>query len=235
MMQIKRALVVAAHPDDEILGCGGTMAHLVATGAFVHVAFLADGVFSRPGQSAEQREELGRRRAAALQACALLGVASVSFGEFPDNQMDTVSVLTVAQVVEALVSAHQPDTVFTHHFGDVNVDHRQVHDGVVAACRPQRGHPVRTILCFEVASSTEWQLAGHPQPFVPSVFVEITRHVEAKAAALQAYHAEMRTWPHPRSVTGVAHLQSWRGACVGVEAAEAFVLGRHVVTEPGIG
>jgi LmbE family N-acetylglucosaminyl deacetylase len=231
MMHIKRALVVAAHPDDEILGCGGTMAHLVDTGAFVHVAFLADGVFSRAGQSEAQQAELAQRRAAALQACALLGVTSVSFGEFPDNQMDTASVLSVAQAVEALVRLHQPDTVFTHHFGDVNVDHRQVHDGVVAACRPQRGHPVRTILCFEVASSTEWQLGGHPQPFVPSVFVEITAHVAAKTAALKAYHAELRTWPHPRSLQGVAHLQAWRGATVGVEAAEAFVLGRHVVME----
>jgi len=231
IMQTRRVLVVAAHPDDEILGCGGTMARLVAGGVFVHVAFLADGVFSRPGVPEEQAEELRRRRSAAVQACALLGVTSVSFGHFPDNEMDSVPVLAVARAVEELVAAYQPDTVFTHHFGDVNVDHRQVHDGVVAACRPQRGQPVRTVLCFEVASSTEWQLAGHPQPFVPSVFVEVTKYVDVKKAALHAYHSEMRQWPHPRSLRGVAHLQSWRGAAVGVDAAEAFVMGRHVVPE----
>jgi LmbE family N-acetylglucosaminyl deacetylase len=224
----QRVLVVAAHPDDEVLGCGGTLAGLTAGGAFVHVAFLADGVFSRVGDEVSQRDELTRRREVARSACATLGVVSVSFGDFPDNSMDTVSRLAVARAVEELVATHRPDTVFTHHAGDVNVDHRRIHDGVVAACRPQPGHPVTTILCFEVPSSTEWQLAGHPAPFVPSWFVDISAQLARKAEALRAYHVEMRPWPHARSYEAVDHLQRWRGATVGVEAAEAFVLGRRV-------
>lgn len=204
------------------------MAGLVQQGAFVHVAFLADGVFSRKDDHHIRQDHLMKRRSASKAACGILGVTSVSFGDFPDNQMDTIARLTIARTVEALVQEHQPDTVFTHHAGDVNIDHRQVHDGVVAACRPQPGHIVRTILCFEVPSSTEWQLAGQATPFVPSWFVDITDQLKRKTEALRQYDAELRPWPHARSLQAVEALQRWRGATVGVEAAEAFLLGRHV-------
>ena len=229
MINTKRVLIVAAHPDDEILGCGGTIARFSDMGAYLHVAFLADGILSRKGGREVQLERLMLRRDASIKACALLGVRSVSFGEFPDNQMDTVSSLSVARTIEKLVCEHQPDTVLTHHMGDLNIDHQKVAAGVTIACRPQKGHPVKTILSFEVPSSTEWQLAGHPHPFVPAVFIEITEYAEIKVSALRAYQDEIRTWPHPRSIEGVLHLQSWRGATVGVEAAEAFALGRHII------
>jgi len=229
MFNAKKVLIVAAHPDDEILGCGGTMARLIDMGAHLHVAFLADGVLSREVGQTEQRERIRLRRDASIKACALLGVGSVSFGEFPDNQMDTVSTLSVARAIETLICKHQPDTVLTHHMGDLNIDHQKVAAGVTIACRPQKGHPVKTILSFEVPSSTEWQLADYPHPFVPAVYIDITEFTEMKAAALRAYQEEMRPWPHPRSFDGVLHLQSWRGATVGVEAAEAFALGRHII------
>lgn len=224
----KSILILAAHPDDEVLGCGGTIAKLVDEGAIVNVAFLADGVFSRLGEESAQQLELNVRRTAAQKACVILGVKSVSFGDFPDNRMDTIPLLDITQAVEALIAKHQPEMVFTHHAGDVNIDHRRLHDAVVTACRPQQGHPVKTLLCFEVPSSTEWQLPASAPAFMPNWFVDISTTLDRKLAALEVYADELRAWPHPRSRQGVEHLAHWRGATVGVDAAEAFILGRQL-------
>jgi LmbE family N-acetylglucosaminyl deacetylase len=221
-------LILAAHPDDEVLGCGGTIAKLADEGAAVHVAFLADGVFSRASEEQAQQRELASRRAAAQKSCDILGVKSVSFGDLPDNRMDTIPLLEITQAVEALIIKHQPQIIFTHHAGDVNIDHRRLHNAVATACRPQRGHPVKTLLCFEVPSSTEWQLPGSAPAFTPNWFVDISVTLGRKLAALEAYAEELRAWPHPRSRQGVKHLAHWRGATVGVDAAEAFMLGRQL-------
>lgn len=225
----KTVLVVAAHPDDEVLGCGGTIARSVDQGVTVHVAFLADGVFSRTSESgAQPDEELQVRRATAQKANKILGVKSVSFGDFPDNRMDTVALLDIVKNVEDLIVKHQPDTIFTHHAGDLNIDHRRTHEAVVTACRPRLGHPVKTILCFEVPSSTEWQVPGSGPFFAPNWFVDISKTLDRKMAALNAYATELCPWPHPRSLQGIDHLARWRGAVIGAEAAEAFILGRHL-------
>ncbi len=221
------ALVIAAHPDDEVLGCGGTIAKLAGQGMIVHVAFLADGVASR-GSITPDIQELSSRRSAASKACAILGAQAPTFGDYPDNRLDTIALLDVVKTVESLISAYRPAIVFTHHAGDVNVDHRRVHDAVVTACRPQAGHCVKTLLCFEVASSTEWQLPNSAPAFMPDWFEDISGVLERKCEALQAYSHELRDWPHPRSEKGLRHLAHWRGATVGVDAAEAFVLGRHI-------
>ena len=224
----KNTLIIAAHPDDEVLGCGGTIAKLANEGVLVHVAFLADGVFSRKNGQKDQQKELNDRRAAAQQACDILGVKSVSFGDFPDNKMDVGPLLDIVKAVEELISKHQPDTLFTHHCGDVNIDHRCIHEAVVAACRPQKGHPVKKLLAFEVASSTEWQLPHSGPVFLPNYFVDISNTLDKKMAALDLYAKELRPWPHPRSRKAVEHLAHWRGATMGVDAAEAFMLGRQL-------
>jgi len=224
----KNTLIIAAHPDDEVLGCGGTIAKLASEGVFVHVAFLADGVFSRASGQKDQQIELKDRRTAAQQACNILGVKSVSFGDFPDNKMDVSPLLDIVKAVEELISKHQPDTLFTHHCGDVNIDHRRIHEAVVVACRPQKGHPVKKLLAFEVASSTEWQLPHSGPVFLPNYFVDISTTLDKKLAALDLYAKELRPWPHPRSRRAVEHLAHWRGSTVGVDAAEAFMLGRQL-------
>lgn len=225
---MKTVLILAAHPDDEVLGCGGTIANLAGQGTRVHVAFLADGVASRDGDTTAQQAALEVRRTAARQACKILGVTSVSFDDMPDNRLDSMALLDIVKPVEALIDQKRPDSVFTHHAGDLNIDHRRLHEAVVTACRPRTGHPVRALLFFEVASSTEWQTPGSAPVFAPNWFVDISATLERKMAALEAYDAEMCPWPHPRSRLGVEHLARWRGATVGVEAAEAFVLGRHL-------
>ena len=224
----QRILIIAAHPDDEVLGCGGTIAKLAKAGAYIHVAFLADGVFSRDGDLNSKMIELASRRSSAHDACKILGVHSVSFGEFPDNKMDASILLDVVKAVEELVLKHNPDTLFTHHCGDVNIDHRRIHEAVVAACRPQSGHSIKTILTFEVPSSTEWQLPNSAPPFLPNYFIDISATLDQKLLALDSYSTELRAWPHPRSREGVEHLSRWRGATIGADAAEAFILGRHI-------
>jgi LmbE family N-acetylglucosaminyl deacetylase len=219
-------LVVAAHPDDEVLGCGGTIAKLADKGEHVHVVFMADGVLSRDKD--QRLEELEARQCAARKACEILGVKTLSFGDFPDNRMDSIDLIQITQAVERKIIEHRPNTVITHHAGDVNIDHRRTLDAVVIACRPQNGHPVKSILSFEVPSSSEWQLPVNGPGFVPNWFVDISATFVKKMAALDAYAIELRDWPHPRSRRGVEYLARWRGATVGVEAAEAFVLGRHI-------
>jgi len=221
-------VIFAAHPDDEVLGCGGAIAKLSDAGAIIHVAFLADGVSSRDRKITKHQEEIHFRRSAAQKSCDILGVNSVSFGDFPDNRLDTIALLDLIKSMENLIAKYQPELVFTHHAGDLNIDHRRVHDAVVTACRPQLGHSVKSLLCFEVPSSTEWQLAGSAPVFAPNWFVDISGTLDRKLAALDAYEDEMRPWPHPRSRKAVEHLVHWRGATVGVDAAEAFILGRRV-------
>ncbi len=227
-LKTKSILIVAAHPDDEVLGAGGTIAKYTEMGVVVNMAFLADGVFSRVGDHLAQNQALLGRRKAARKASDILGATSVSFADFPDNRMDTIPLLEITQTVESLIAKHQPDTVFTHHSGDVNIDHRRLHEAVVTACRPQQGHPVKTLLCFEVPSSTEWQLPGSAPPFTPNWFVDISTTLVRKLAALEAYKEELRPWPHPRSIRGIEHLSHWRGATIGVDSAEAFILGRQL-------
>jgi N-acetylglucosamine malate deacetylase 1 len=224
-------LVVAAHPDDEVLGCGGTIARLAREGAAVHILLLADGESSRKGshRSSSRKRLIGARNAAAKSASAILGGAALKILDFPDNRMDCVDLLDVVQKIEGIIEQHRPSWVFTHHNGDVNIDHRIVHDAVVAACRPIPKHCVRKLLFFEVPSSTEWRPPGSAAAFCPNLFIDISATLAVKLKALEAYETEMRSFPHPRSSQAVTALAKWRGASVGAMAAEAFVVGREIV------
>ncbi|MCB0359227.1 MAG: PIG-L family deacetylase [Bdellovibrionales bacterium] len=216
-------LVVAAHPDDEALGCGGTMARHAAAGDEVHVVFMADGVGARQGGAAE----LAERNAHMDVALAALGAKSAHSLGFPDNQMDSVPFLRIVQALEAAFTAVAPTIVYTHHVSDLNVDHRLTAAAVLTACRPIPGNAVREILAFEIMSSTEW--AGPDRRvFEPSVFVDITDTWPQKRAALEAYAREMRPPPHSRSVEHLDVLSRHRGMSVGIERAEAFVVLRQV-------
>lgn len=222
-------LVIAAHPDDEVLGCGATIAKHVQQGDMVHSLILAEGTTSRAlNHNREQWEsELSELAVAAHKASKILGTASVTLHKFPDNRMDGCELLDVVKMIEQAIDQHQPEIVYTHHCGDVNIDHRRTHEAVITACRPVPGHPVKSLLFFEIPSSTEWQTPGSAPIFAPNWFVDVTDTLALKLKALEAYQSEMRPWPHPRSLQAVELLARWRGTSVGVEASEAFVLGRH--------
>lgn len=218
----KTVLVVAAHADDEALGCGGSLAKHVAAGDKVHVIFVADGVTSRSGAG---QEEMVRRQQATEKARQILGISTMAFLDLPDNRLDSLPLLDIAQPLEALIAKLLPEIIYTHHYGDLNVDHRLVHQAVMTACRPLPGSTVREILTFEVMSSTEWSSPGLA-PFIPNLFVDISAQLEIKMEALEAYALEMRVPPHSRSVEHIRCLAKHRGYCMGVDAAEAFMVMR---------
>jgi N-acetylglucosamine malate deacetylase 1 len=215
-----RVLIVAAHPDDEVLGCGGTIARHAAAGDQVSILIMATGATARGGDA----REIDSLKEAARKAAAVLGARAPEFADFPDNRMDQVALLDVIQRVERTVRSVAPTLVYTHHRGDLNVDHRIAHEAVCTACRPLPGSSVHRLLAFETVSSTEW---GHM--FTPTCYVETTPYLERKLEALEAYAGEMRAFPHARSLEAIRALATLRGAQAGVFAAEAFEVVRDIV------
>lgn len=227
----ERVLVIAAHPDDELLGCGGVVAKHAAAGDTVHTLIVAEGATSRsPRRDARDHSpELARLRDAAARAAAVVGAEPPTFGLLPDNRLDSIDLLDVVKVVEDMVERVRPAIVYTHHGADLNVDHRVVHAAVLTACRPLPGSGVRAIYAFETVSSTEWASAALGEAFRPTRYVDVSPYLERKLKALACYDMEMRTPPHARSLENVAALARMRGMSVGVAAAEAFVVLREVV------
>lgn len=219
----KVILIVAAHSDDEAIGCAGAMAKHVAVGDEVHVLFMTDGVSSR----LNEKNDIDHRLSSAETASAIIGVTSIENLDFPDNQMDSIPLLNVTQAIEKKVEVVQPDVIYTHHIGDLNVDHQTTHKAVMTACRPQPASCVKEIYSFEVLSSTEWQSPGF-LPFSPNVFVDISNFIEVKKKALETYAEEMRPSPHSRSISNVINHANVRGNTVGVDYAEAFMSIREI-------
>jgi LmbE family N-acetylglucosaminyl deacetylase len=216
----ERVLCVAAHPDDESLGCGATLAKHAAAGDAVSVVVLADGVTSRNGLmsvpvAAQERHDQCRA------ACKVLGTEDVWLHQFPDQRLDRFDARQIAERIEHHVARFKPTIVYTHWRGDINSDHRVVSELVAVACRPQPEQTVRRVLMFEVPSSTEWG-----DGFCPQWFEEVDDFLQAKLDAVACYGAEIRAWPHARSLDNVRMRARVRGATIGTEAAEAFVIGR---------
>lgn len=224
-------LVVASHPDDEVLGCGATMARLAERGHDIHILILGEGITSRQNtrNTEAAADELTRLHSDARKAGDALGAATVEVLGFPDNRFDSVDLLDIVKAVEAKKLAVHPEIVYTHHGGDLNIDHRRTFDAVMAACRPVVGESVRTILSFEVPSSTEWQAPAAASVFLPNEYVVLEeRHLEAKIAGMEAYRSEARSYPHPRSPEALRILAQWRGVNVGAQLAEAFSVVRRI-------
>lgn len=222
----KRVLVVAAHPDDEMLGCGGTLARLRALGVDVTLMLLGEGPAARDG--ADEQATINSR-SSALAAASMLNIHDVRFGNAPDNQFDTLPLLELARLIERVAEETSPDIVFTHHSGDLNIDHVLTYRAVITAFRPLPGAAPPVLLGFEVLSSTEYSPPGAGPAFQPTLYIDIEHFLSAKQRALAAYSSEMRPWPHPRSHEAVECLARLRGSQCGREAAEAFVLYRGVV------
>ena len=227
----KRILIVAAHPDDEVLGCGGTICRHSDAGDHVEILIVSEGATSRQPQRDRLNaiEELSSLEKAAQVAGSILGAKGIELLDLPDNRLDSIDRLDLIKQIEGRINLHQPEVVYVHHAGDVNIDHRRLHEAVVTAARPIPGQCVKRLLSFEVASSSEWQTPGSAPTFLPNWFVDISDQWKRKREALVAYTSEMRQWPHARSLEALEYLARWRGAQVGVEAAEAFCLLREVM------
>jgi LmbE family N-acetylglucosaminyl deacetylase len=222
---MRRILIIVAHSDDEVLGCGGTIAKHSDLGDLVNIIFLADGVNSR---SDAGLLELEIRKANAKEACKVLGVNNISFGQFPDNKLDTLPLIEIVKYIEAGLAEFNPEIIYTHSALDLNIDHQIVNRAVITATRPQGNCSVKTILSFEILSSTEWFFSELMPAFKPNWFEDISKTLDRKIKAIEIYRGELRNWPHPRSIEGIKHLAGFRGATIGANAAEAFMLLRHI-------
>jgi len=222
-----KILVVAAHPDDEILGCGGTMARLVKEGSEVYTLILGTGITSRyeNNEEVEIKDKLKLLKCHAHEANKLIGVNEVITDDFPDNAFDTVALLDIVKSVEKVKDKIKPGLIFTHYEKDLNIDHKITYEAVITAARPMPGETVRQIYSFEVPSSTEWR---YPLSFTPDTFYDVGNTIEIKLKALEHYKTEMRKPPHPRSLEWIRLRAKTWGMSVGIEYAEAFKCVRRV-------
>ena len=227
-----KVLIVIAHPDDEILGMGGTILKHAKNGDDVVTAYLTTGITSRRSlnyknsssynfsneNSNNTKKQIIDLQSDAKKALKILRAKKSIFFDFPDNEMDSVPLLKIIKKVEKLISKEKPDIVYTSHFKDLNVDHRTVFDAVLTACRPS-AFSVKEILCFETLSSTEWSFS---YDFQPNYFVNIEKELDSKIKAMKIYKNELRKFPHPRSLENIKiSAQRW-GTVSGFKAAEAF-------------
>ncbi len=226
---MKKILVIAAHPDDELLGVGGTIRKLVNEGCEAHAVILAEGITSR----SETRDEADKNELFELQkdakaASIEVGYSSIDFCGLPDNRMDEKDLLDIIKIISKYVEKYKPDTIFTHHHGDLNIDHRLTCEAVLTACRPVGEYSVKRIYAFETPSSSEWNY-NYTEPFKPNVYFDVTDTLEAKVDGMACYRSESTVYPHPRSPEALRSLGKYRGSNVGVDMAEAFMLLREII------
>ena len=231
-LQNKKILVVVAHPDDELLGPGATINRLVTkNNCTVKVVILGEGITSRSDKrnTLAWRKELKKHKENILKAKKFIGYQQLSVHDFPDNRFDSVTLLDIIKVIEKEKKDFKPQIIFTHHGGDVNIDHQLCYEAVITACRPLENETVQTIITFETPSSTEWRPYTGSKQFEPDLFVSVTeKQLENKIRAMECYEFEKRKYPHPRSPQALKiQAQRW-GVAVGKKFAEAFSIIRHI-------
>lgn len=227
---MSNVLIVAAHPDDEILGVGATAAKRAAQGDRVRALILGEGQTSRW----ESRDNAPESAVESLhmdtwKAAKCIGYETVYFGDFPDNRFDHVDLLDLVKYVETIIKEFSPEVVYTHHGGDLNIDHQRTCQAVLTAARPV-GNIVKEIYAFETLSSTEWEFS-YQNHFRPNVFEPVGNFMQAKLEAMKCYGSELREFPHPRSLEGMRISAHRYGSVVGREFAEAFMLLRLIKDE----
>lgn len=224
-----RILVIAAHPDDEVYGMGGTIAKLASQGHEVHVLIVTDGCTAQYAGRPDLQEIIEKKHREAIEANTLLGVKQVHFGTFPDMKLDTVAHVEVNRLIEETVDQVRPDTVYTHFYGDVNLDHQMVYRSTLVAVRPVPGQCVKALYAYYVPSSTEWSPQLAHTVFLPNTMADITGFEAQKGQALLAYQTEARAYPHPRSAQYVRETDRARGLQWGMGSSEAFMLLRKIM------
>lgn len=224
---MKKVLIVAAHPDDEILGCGGTVLKRKLAGNEVYSLVLGEGVTSRYNKREDApQEEVQSLHDIHAKVSSFMGFTNSWLYDFPDNRFDSVDLLDIIKVIEKIKNEVNPDIIYTHFEGDLNIDHRITFQAVLTACRPLPGDSVRKILSFEIPSSTEWSSPSNY--FRPNVFVNIEDTINTKVKAMSIYEQEVKQYPHPRSLEALSIISQRWGLVCGYRYAEAFMLVRSI-------
>lgn len=228
----KRIMIVVAHPDDELLGLGATFHKLIKEyNVQTHVVILGEGITSRSDTRDVKvwEHELATHRENIKNAQLAIGYHSTSIHDFPDNRFDSVALLDIIKVIEKEKKTFNPEVIFTHHGGDVNIDHQRTFEAIITSCRPMQDENVKTIITFETPSGTEWRSPTDPRHFLPNLFFSVTeKDVDAKIKGMESYEFERRNYPHPRSPEALKiQAQRW-GVVVGTNFAEAFCLIRSI-------
>ena len=230
----KKILVVVAHPDDELLGLGGTINKLIKEyNCDTRAVILGEGITSRSGTRNTKlwKEQLKMHKNNIEQARKKIGYSSVGIYDFPDNRFDSVDLLDLIKVVEKEKEFFSPEIIFTHHGGDLNIDHRRTFEAVITATRPLENEKIKSIITFETPSGTEWIPSTDPKKFVPNLYVKIDKNnLEAKIEAMECYEYEKRKYPHPRSPKSLEIISKRWGTVIGVEYAEAFCIVRALAS-----
>jgi len=225
---MKKVLVISAHPDDEVLGMGGTIAKLTATGCEVQLLIVTDGSSSQYCNSEDLMAIISHKKKETKKSSDILGIKSIRYGGLPDMRLDCTPHVEINKIIESAVDEFQPDTIFTHFWGDVNIDHQNVYKSTLVAVRPVLGQVVKELYCYSVPSSTEWTPNKSETMFMPNVFVDIEMCMKKKYEAFSMYTTELREYPHPRSVQYLKEVDRAAGLRVGLFAAEEFVLLRMI-------
>lgn len=225
-INFKKALIIASHPDDDILGCGGLISKFKEHVEF-KVIFIAEGSTCRfdDCDDPEAKKEVSKRNGFAISALNFLGVSNYFFYNLPCGKLDQIPQLTINKIIEKEIKDFKPDAVFTHSNSDSNKDHHKVYDSTIIATRPGCG--VDFVFSYEVLSSTEW---GFGKTFSPNVFFSLNKNnLKDKWKALQFYESEIKEYPYPRSEEGINTLAKYRGLQSGNAYAEAFTLVRGII------
>lgn len=201
-MKNKNILVIAAHPDDEVLGCGGTMAKLSEEGNYVYTLIMGEGKTSRSEvrNREEKSEEIDELKKEIKEANEILGVKETYIEDLPDNRFDSMDLLDIVKVIEKYKNKIKPDIIFTHFANDMNIDHQLLTKAVLTATRPVPSEIVKEVYSFEILSSTEW---NYPLTFQPDFYVDVTKFMDKKIEAMNKYQSELREYPHTRSLEGI--------------------------------
>lgn len=225
---MKKVLIIAAHPDDEVLGMGGTIAKLTKEGNEVYVLIVTDGSSSQYKDCNNLSEIIANKKYETQNCSKILGVREVLYGNLPDMKLDTIPHIEINKVIENVINKIHPEIVYTHFWGDVNMDHQCVYKSTLVAVRPVMGQVVKELYCYRVPSSTEWTPCKADTMYMPNVFVDIEKESEIKYEAFSKYTTELREYPHPRSIRYLRESDKTVGLRVGLFCAEEFVLLRKV-------